>query len=357
MMAKRRRLDMEKPLLIVGKDFSREALRHFFLSDITDGKGASYFGPSDILRYLPASRIKDTILFELDWDFPRSFNPLAPVPIEERSAIAEYVVEAVSAAYPSNVPTALLDNNLLAASLAMLSIPSGTLYAARHLFTSPSYRTRVIGQLTDPDLRNAWSLFHDLEDREQRQQAQSVLNRLIPLTSDPWYRNVIGQTKSFEIKDTDILVVDLPDSRKGQLLAALLMARLRGKVYIESPHVFAGGGQPLIATDYLDQLPEKLRTMMLGRSDILAFRLGVKDAAILSPEFDIAPQAFQLTELLPRNGYLKTDATRPFTLPESDVPESPKAPKKVRNRSRAEYAVPRASIELTLTAFIENLGD
>jgi hypothetical protein len=348
-------METDNPFLVVGKSFARGAVQNFFLDEIKTGRGASYFGPGDIIRYLPPERVNDTILFELDWDFPRSFNPLSPVSERERSAIAEYVVEATAAAFPSSITTSLLDNNLLAASLAMLSIDSGTLYAARHLFTSASYRTRVIGQLKDPDLKNAWMLFDALEDREQRQQAQSVLNRLIPLTSDPWYRNVIGQTKSFTLKDTDILIVDLPDTRKGKLLAALLMARITGRVYIESPHIFTGGGRPIVACEYLDQLPEKLRTRMLGTADILSFRLGVRDAETLSPEFDIRPQEFKLTELIPRNGYLKTDATRPFTLPESDWTFDDESIERVRRRSRARYSADRAHVEGKLNAFLEGV--
>lgn len=347
----------DKPTLIVGKTFPKKLLQKLFLDDARGSRGATYFGDaSQVLDKIPPERVADTVLFELDWSHPRSFNALATVPEEERSTIAEYVVDAMSAAYPSNIPTALLDNNILAASLAMLSVPSGTLYAARHLFTSDSYRTQVIGQLKDPDLKNAWELFHDLEKREQRQQAQSVLNRLIPLTSDPWYRNIIGQTRSFGIKDTDLLIVDLPASRKGTLLAALLMARLKGRIYVERPQIFVGGGQPIIACDYLGQLPEKLRTQMLGTATLVAFRLGVKDAETLAPEFNLYDQAIQLGELAPGNAYVRLDETVEYTLPENDDQTYPGNARKIRNRSRAEYGVERKVIEKKIATFIENQG-
>ncbi len=345
-----------EPFLILGKTFPKKLLQKLFLDDVYEGSGCAYFGPSkNLLDKIPPERIKDTILFELDYNHPRSFNPLETVPEEDRSAIAEYVVEAFAAAYPSTIPTALLDNNLLAASLAMLSIPNGTLYASRHLFTSSDYRKDVVPQLADPDLKNLWELFDALEDREQRQQAQSILNRLMPLTSDPWYRNILAQTKSFRMTDKTILIVDLPSSRKGTTLAALIMARLQGRVYIESPHIFVGRGRPIIACSYLDQLPQKLRTELIGTADMLAFRLGVRDAEELTPEFNPRPQDYKLTELHPGRAYLKTHETVHFTLPKSEYETFPDSPQKIRNRSRSECSIPRAVIEKRISKFLEGV--
>lgn len=347
----------KEPVVIVGRDHAAETLVRLALEDAQAGNGFAFVGDaSRLLSYIPRKRVKDTLLFTLDWDYPRRFNPFHNVPEAERSAVADYVLEAFAAAYPSNSSTPLLDNNLLAASLAMLSVPNGTLYAARHLFTSSAYRTKVIGQLADPDLKDMWRAFDELDEREQRQQAQSVLNRLLPLTTDPWYRTIIGQPKSVAFKDTDIVLIDLPDTRKGTLLAALIMTRLSGRIYIERPRVFVGPGTPVFAVRYLEQLPERLRTQLLGTATILSFRIGVKDARVLEPEFNLRDQDFRLTDLPPRVAYARLDETTLLDMPSPTFPVEPRSRKAIENRSRTPaFASKRAHIEAKIADFLRNI--
>ncbi len=112
------------------------------------------------------------------------------------------------------------------------------------------------------------------------------------------------------------------------------MAPLNGRVYIESPHIFVGRGQPIIACDYLDQLPEKLRTQLIGTATIIASRLGVKDAALLEPNLNLKPQEYKLTEMPANKSWLRLSYTVLITLPESDYPEFPDSPQKITNRSK-----------------------
>ncbi len=342
------------PLLAVGRRFAVPWLHRAVLETIDEGRGLAFFGDADLLLpYIPAHRVKDTLLIELDREYPTAYNLFSRVPQDEHSDTADFIVDAFSAVWPSQIPTTLLDNNLLAASLAMMGVSDGTLFKLPYLFTSEKYRSSVIGQLKDSVLKRLWQDFAALDKRDQHQQSLSVQNRLLPIISDTLYRNVIGQKGTFKLKDTDVLLVKLPKGRKAELLAALLMARLKGLVFIERPHIFVGPGNPVIAVDYLRQLPEKLLTRMLGLADVLAFRLGSQDARELGSIFEIKDQEIQLTELPRNEAWLSSQGTSYVTLPKREFRVYEHSARKIRERSRTRFAQARENVEADLTLFIE----
>lgn len=335
------------PTLLIGRE-ATDTLVRLALDDASLGKGFAYFGDSSkLLPYL--SRTQDTILFERDALFPRRFNPLCSV------KDAEPFVEALGAAYPSDIPTARLDRLARLGALSMIAI-GGTVYGIHYLFTS-SYRERVIPQISNPDLKKSLEHLHAKKQKDIDDLSESLLNRLDPLITDEWLRNIFAQTKSFPLKDTDILIVDLPKGRKFDTLAALIMSTLKGRVYIERPHLFVGAGVPVIACKYLDQLPGKLLNELLGTATLVSFRVGVKDAKILEPEFDIVREEDKLTKLLPKRAYVRLDRTYELALPKRDFPTFKDSPKAIRNRSRnRRYSARKAHVERTAAKFVENLG-
>jgi len=202
-----------------------------------------------------------------------------------------------------------------------------------------------------------WRGFHKLNDRDQRQQAQSVMNRLLVLTADPAYRTIIGQTKSFKLNDKDALLANLPDTTRGHLITALLMARLTGPIFIQSPHVFVGAGQPIIACEYLEQLPEHLGKRLIATATLIAFRVGVNDAHVLKPELNLRDGDFALTDLPQDYCYVRQETTELAVMPEVRFPYNHRVTRAIRNRSRSDqYSQPRLAVEAKLETFLKNLS-
>lgn len=345
----------DTPFLAVGRRFSVPWLHRTVLEEITAGRGLAFFGDARaLLPYIPPHRVKDTILIELNPDYPTAYNVFAQVPQDEHSDVAEYVLDAFSTVWPSAVPTTLLDNYLLLSSMAMMGVSDGTLFKLFYLLRSGKYRGSVIGRLKDSVLKGEIETFGQLEGREQRGEWQSLRNRLLPLVTDTLYRNVIGQSGSFTVKDTDVLLVDLPKGKRAELLAALLMSRLKGQVFIEHPQIFVGSGNPVIAVEYLGQLPDRLKTKLIGTADLLAFRLGTEDADELSSAFDVKPQALQLTELPPNEAWLSQAGTSYVSFPRKEFKVYEHSERKIRERCQRAYSQAREKVERDISKFIED---
>ena len=332
-----------KRMLIIGEPATR-MLRRLAEDDIRAGKGCAFFGDtSTILKNIPPSRIKDTILFELDRDRPRFFNPFLH---GDTDSIAE------AFGVDESTPQLALYVTLLV--LVMLSV-RGNLYLARHLFTSKSYRTQVMKQL-DPDLTDSLrKLYDDLDNREQRSAVQSLFNRLFQLTADPLYRNILASGKSLNLKENTILLVELPQSPKAKLLAALLMACLKGRVYVEYPLVFAGGGQAIIACGHLGQLQAKLQADMIGTATLCCFRLGAKDARTLEGVFDLPNQDKDLTQIPIGQFAVQLAQAHVLYTPKRRFKRGQRVAEKIKNRSRTwPISGKREHIEERIADFISH---
>lgn len=343
------------PVLIVGRQHVRETMHRLFLDDVYDGKGCAYFGNAkDLLPFIPPKRLRDAILFELDPEHPIPFNPFYKVSKDKRSDVAEYILDVFSTVYPSTVPTVRFDLNMLSACLAMMNLPDGTLYSLPYLFTSKTYRKEVMGHLANPSLKKYWEAYDKLTSKEQNDKSESILNRLLPLVTDPRFANVIGQPKSVTIKDNTILLVELPRGKKAQLLAGLLMTRLTNRVYMEYPHFFVGDAQLVIGVSYLDQMPEALKTELLGTATIMSSRLGVKDAKILEPEFNLLQGDFRLTELPPETAYVRLQDTKLIATEPHSYSRFPRSPLQIRKHVRNQHARQREHVEAKIAVFVEH---
>ena len=344
------------PFLIVGRE-ARETLVRLFLDEVYGGKGCAYFGDAEeVLTHIPSSRTKDTVLFEMDSENPPAFNPFKGVPPSGRSDVAEHVLEAFTAVWDYKTPTPQFDMYMLTASLAMMGIKDGSLLSLPYLLTSKTYRTYVIRHLKDAILKRHWEHFDELPLRDQNDRTISVLNRLIPLITDPLMRNVIGQLRTMDIKDTDILIVRLPKGKKYELLAGLIQSRLNGRVFVEKPLIFVGGGQPVIACRYLDELSERLKNRLLGTANIISFKAGARDEKILKPYFNIRDNDIQLTspDMVPNLAYVRLEDIYLLEMPPHFYPKYPHSPKAIKDRSRTNYTERKAYVEEHIERFVEN---
>jgi hypothetical protein len=110
-----------------------------------------------------------------------------------------------------------------------------------------------------------------------------------------------------------------------------------------------------IACQYLDQLSPAMKAAVLGTvGTMLAFRTGALDAETLSPEFELRRDDTALSALAPFRAYARTDRTTELRMP--PIPETgrPKVARKIRNRCRSQYGLPRPIIDGRIGRFIKN---
>ena len=113
----------------------------------------------------------------------------------------------------------------------------------------------------------------------------------------------------------------------------------------------------VLAHQFLGQLPPLLRQAVIGNAgSIIAFRIGAEDAPLIASELGIEHRAtltdtanFSAWVKLVRDG-VPTDARAIDTLPPE--PLATGALERVRRRTRARYARPRASVEGRISRFL-----
>src|SRR5205807_6754076 len=111
-----------------------------------------------------------------DHDFPTGFNILDHVPIERRPFVASSVVDCFKAIWGSSWGPQL-EMFLYAGAAALLDFPDGTLVGLKFLITSKSYRTRVLGHIRDPAVRDFWKTDFQKHMPEKEQRLHHRLNR------------------------------------------------------------------------------------------------------------------------------------------------------------------------------------
>jgi len=141
-------------------------------------------------------------------------------------------------------------------------------------------------------------------------------------------------------------------------------------IYVDECHQFGASTLPemlsgirkfsismVLAHQYLDQLPGKLRAALLGTvGTIVSFRLGVLDAEQIEPEFRLNNSDDNLCELQPYTAYARTGfLTHQLHMPELDHKKYPSAPTRIRNQTNCAYATDRAVVEARIARFIEGV--
>lgn len=276
------------PTLILN---SRETFHRLFLETARDHH-VSLFGKSqELIKH------KSGLLFD---GSPIPFNPLDGDPY--------LVLEAFKAIWNYDKPTVQIDMYTLAA-ISALKEAKGTFFQLPYLFTSETFRRKVINKLDDKVLIDHWTHYDSLPPREQNVYASPVLNRLKPLLFDIALRRIISQPRSF--MQPRVLYVDLPRNDRYSLLAALIMAQVKGVAFIEYPSVHIGNTIPVFHAEYLDQVAP--RNSLLATAQIMTTRTGTVDAKTLTPHFNLKPDDFDLTDLPEGRAYVRLEKTHLIT--------------------------------------------
>lgn len=371
------------------------ALMRWAIDDILAGEGLAFFDPhgdaaEEILRHVPRARRADVIYLN-PAELCIGYNPFYRVPNERRAFVASALTDGIKAAWGyEDMATPVLDQMLFNGARAMMDMPGGTLIGLKFLMTDAAYRKRVIGHIQDPLIREFWAVEFEehMTERERRERTLSTLNKLGALIADPAVRRMIGQPKSAIdlldiLREGKLLIVSLPQGElgveKSALVGSLLMSQLhvaalsRGDdrrpfhIYADECHHFAPGAlcemlsgvrkfgiSLVLANQYLEQLPRKLRAALIGSvGTIVAFRIGALDTPLIEPEFRLKRDDDTLCELPPYTAYARTGVqTHRLTMPEITTRAFPGAPGRIKNLCRQSYAADPEEVDRRIERFV-----
>lgn len=395
--------DRFRHMYVIGKSGTGKTtlLENMIVQDIHNGNGVAFIDPhgesaDKLLRYIPSSRINDVIYFSPgDSEFPVAFNPMEiseTATASERSLIADGLMTVFKKIWPdafSGRMEYILNNSML----ALLEYPEPSLLSVNRMLTDKDFRKKVIANVTDPTVRNAWDELSKWDDKRWSEAIGALVNKIGQFTTNPIARNIIGQSKStFNFREAmdnrKIVIVNLSKGLIGEESAKLIGALLITKIYLAAmsranltPEQLAVV-PPLyfyvdefqnfandsfanilsearkyklaltVANQFVAQMEESIRDAVFGNmGTIISFRVGPFDAEFLERVFtpvftgeDLQNIGFgQIFLTLLIDGM----SSRPFSAATLGPiqPLEPPQPEAVIEASRKQYAKPRAEIE------------
>ncbi|WP_235781145.1 type IV secretory system conjugative DNA transfer family protein [Sinomonas notoginsengisoli] len=368
-------------------------LLNLLIGDMKAGRGIAVVEPKDLirdlLRHIPADRVKDVVLVDPLDDAPVGINP---VDGHGRSPalVADQLFGTFRALYGDQLGPRSSD--ILRHALAALAQTDGaSLAQLPMLLSNRVFRARLVQPIAAADPISAgpfWHWFDQLSPDATAQIVAPLMNKVRPLL-DTHLRRILAQpAPRFNVRQVltegKILLVPLQKGVIGpesaQLLGALVVAELwqaiqeRASVpahdrqvvtvvldevqeYLRLPMDLGDalatsrslGAAFHVAHQYLDQLPQSMRTAFEAncRSRVF-FQLAARDAraaAAMAPGLEVedfmALPARHIYAQLVHHGAV-TDWASGRTL---DIPGSTSSPEGVRRASRTAYGTPISEVD------------
>jgi hypothetical protein len=390
--------DRARHLYVVGKTGLGKStlLRNLILQDLTAGRGVGLLDPHgdlalDVLDLVPRGRTNEVLYFNpQDLSHPVGLNLLPRVPKDEAHLAVSGVLSAFRGIWGSSWGPRL--EYILGHALAALQDHGGlTILALPRLLSDDAFRAKVTRRVRDPVVRSFWREEFAGYDRRFRAEAVApIQNKIGRLLANAPIRNIVGQTRNrfdagFLMDRGRIVIGNLSKGALGEdqsrLLGALLisqfewaaLARAREPdsprtpfvLYLDEFQNFATDALTsilaesrkyrlalTIAHQYLDQLPDEIRRSVFGNvGNLIAFRVGERDARVLEDEFGGSVKRGNLVSLGKHEVYARLldhgRAREPFpalTLPPIRPQDGGRMEAVIR-ASRERYGRPRAEVE------------
>jgi CxxC-x17-CxxC domain-containing protein len=390
--------DRRRHIYIIGKTGSGKTtlLENMMIFDIENKNGFAFIDAHGdtcerLLKFVPKERIEDVIYFNpADLNYPFSFNILSQVPWEFRHILVSGLMSVFKKIWVdawSSRMEYILTNTLL----ALVEFPDSTLLDVNRMLADKNFREKVIEKLKDPVVKNFWTQEYSRYTQAFQVEAIApIQNKIGQFLTSPLIRNIIGQKESkidFRklMDEKKIFIANISKGLIGEDNAALLGAMLVTKIqlaamsradipehqrvdfylYVDEFQNFATDSfinilsearkyhlSLILANQYLDQLPDKIKTAIIGNiGTIIAFRVGPLDAEILAKEFEPYISAIDLLNLPKYTTYIKMIVdgitTQPFianTLPPRELPKI-SYEEEIINFTRSKYCATRGFVE------------
>lgn len=397
-------IDRTKHMYVIGKTGTGKStfLEGMLVQDIANGAGLAFIDPhgssaEKLLDFIPEHRIKDVVyLNPADTDFPIAFNPLEDIDPPRRPLIVDGLMTVFKKIWPdafSGRMEYILNNTML----ALMEYPDPTLLSINRMLTDKDFRKRVIANITDPTVKNAWDELSKWDDKRWSEAIGALINKVGQFTTNPTIRNIVGQTHStFDFRkamdERKILIINLSKGRIGEQNQPLFGAMLITKIYLaamsrsdlsadELKYVppfyfyvdefqnFANDSFAnilaearkyklclTVANQYVNQMTEIVRDAVFGNmGTTIAFRVGPLDSPLLEKVFTPVFTANDLENLQFGQYYITLQidnmGSRPFSA--QALWPLPAEPHNLKDRviqaSRDNYARPRADVEKEIT--------
>jgi hypothetical protein len=253
--------DRTKHMYIIGKTGTGKStfLENMLVQDIQNGHGVAFIDPhggsaEKLLDYIPEWRVNDVIyLNPADVEFPVAFNPLEDLGPAKRPLIADGLMSVFKKIWPeafSGRMEYILNNTML----ALLEYPEPSVLGINRMLTDKDYRKKVVANVTDPTVRNAWDELLKWDDKRWSEASGALINKVGQFSTNPIVRNIIGQTKStFDFRkamdERKIIIINLSKGQIGEQNAPLLGAMLITKIYL------AAMSRAELAAHVIDKMP------------------------------------------------------------------------------------------------------
>lgn len=347
-----KRFDRRRHLYIVGKSGSGKSclMQLLVKDDMERGQGCAVIDPhgdliDDIMKLVPRHRVQDVVIFDpSDVNFPASFNPMDPIRPELRVRVALSFLDAFKRVFGSDW-SERMDHVLRYAMLGLLTVPGTNILSLRRMLSDEQFRGEVVRQATDESVKRFWLRDFVARRREFEEGPISrLLNRLDELLATESIRNILGQSSNaFNFRQfmdsRKIVLIKISKGVLGSENATLLGTLLIWKIYeaamsradipaedrkdfflyVDEFQNFATESFTEIlsesrkyklsltfANQFLGQLPASIKKNVFGNvANILSFRVGSDDAAIVSQEFRPQFGDEDLLNLPLREFYLK----------------------------------------------------
>jgi len=395
------RRDRARHMYIIGQTGTGKSglLELLTLSDVYYDQGIAIIDPhgdyaQSILKFIPERRIKDVVYFNpADAEHPIGFNPLEVTDPSLKNHTSSELVGVLKRMFESWGPR--LEYILRYTILALLDYPNATMLDITRMLTEKSFRDDVITHVTDPVVRNFWTIeFASWNEKFASEAVAPVLNKVGAFTANPMLRNIVGQTKSSinirQLMDEGkILIVNLSRGVVGEDNAAILGALMVTKIqlaamsranipaeqrrpfylYVDEFQNFATDSFAVIlsearkyalnltvANQYVSQMSQIVRDAVFGNvGSMVSFRVGADDAAFLGkyymPQFE--PQ--DLIQLHNRHFVatmsINGEKTAPFSASTLQIPQNPTDfTDQIVAHSRQGFGQSKAAVEAAIEA-------
>ncbi|MEM7301033.1 MAG: type IV secretory system conjugative DNA transfer family protein [Pseudomonadota bacterium] len=278
----------------------------------------------------------------IQWDVadptcPYGYNPLTHVKSELRPLVVSGLIDMLKKQW-ADAWGARMEHLLRYALLALLERPSSTLQDIMPMFFDKSFRTRVLAQVKDQQVRLFWTTeFPKMNYKSAADGVAPIANKLGAFLSHPLVRTAVCQPE-FPIRfrqvmdDGKILIVNLAKGRLGSDTANILGGMIVSNIinaaysrqtiieqqrqpfflYVDEFHSFTTSAFAdalselrkyrlglILAHQHTNQLDADIFEAIMGNvGNLFSFRLGATDAPKLAKQFaSDAPQPRDLVNL------------------------------------------------------------